>query len=213
MTTTVLGLAEAQQELEAAQREKTQLDERITALEERVRDGNEQDAIEELGRQWAARRLVELRQEAAEQQLREAEAAERVRRLREAEAAAEADLMRFTPAEVAPLFEEAVAAMEKLAAIGAAYGEAVRRHARALVEAGESGHVVFHQPDGFTAMRFGEQEFRSNDSHMEPKVLLGLVQDEQVRRAQLPQRLAQGFDPLEPLPHPVTRYIDEQKSS
>ncbi|MFF3891803.1 hypothetical protein ACFYY3_01085 [Streptomyces sp. NPDC001812] len=202
-------LSEARGQLEDAQREKTELDALIQGLEEQVREGNEHQAVEELGRQWSVRRLVELRQEAAERRLLEAEALERERQLREKVAAAEADLTQLTPAQFAPAFDEAVSALEKLAAMGAAYQEAVNRHARALVDAG-SDHVAFHQEGVFTALRFGGHEFRTSDSYMTPAALLKLVQDERARRAQLPDRLAKGFAPLEPLPHPVTRHIAEQ---
>ncbi|MGW2895849.1 hypothetical protein ACWDAO_14810 [Streptomyces sp. NPDC001212] len=209
--TQALELSEAQQALDAAQRDKAQLDERIEALEERVREGNEQSAIEELGRQWAARRRVELRQEAAEQMVREAEAAELAQKRREAEAAAQADLDELGVPVLAEAFEDAVRALDRLQQLGDARQAAIERHAKVFVDLEMTGPIV-HREGDWTVYEVAGSRFDTSQDRCSGSALLELLDAERARRAQIPARVARGFAPPEVLPHPVTLHIDEQQA-
>ncbi|PZH20150.1 hypothetical protein C1I97_01610 [Streptomyces sp. NTH33] len=209
--TQVLELSEAQRELADARREKTQLDERIAALEAQVRAGDEQAAEQQLVEQYAQQRLAQLRQEAAEQRVREAAAAELGQKRREAEAAAQADLEALGMPALAEALEDAVRALDRLQRLGDARQHAIVKHAKAFVELEMRDRIV-HKDGGWIVFEAGGVKFDTNQDHCQGANLVKLATGELDRRRQSARQIEQGYGPLEPFPHPVTRYIDAQKN-
>ncbi|MFE4408359.1 hypothetical protein [Streptomyces sp. NPDC056821] len=206
------SLADARAQLADANREKTEIEGRISALEAQVRAGDEQAAEQQLVEQYAQQRLAQLRQEAAEQRVREAEAAELAEKRREAEAAAQADLEALSVPVLAAAFEDAVRALDRLQQLGDARQAAIERHARVFVEL-EMRDRIRHKEGSWIVFVAGGVKYDTNQDHCQGASLVKWATGELDRRQQSARRIEQGYRPLEPFPHPVTRYIDEQKSS
>jgi hypothetical protein len=193
----------AQEELSAARAEATELQDHIDRLEAQVREGDERQAAEELGRAFGLRRLVQLRQEAAERKVARAEAEELERRRLAAVAGAEADLTQLGIDRLAVAFTEAVEALERLARLGDARQDAIERHGRAFVDV---GLPIRHQDGGWIVFEVNGTVYDTHQDHCDGTRLLRLVQEEIERRKAMTRRLDLGFPPPEPLPHPVTQY-------
>lgn len=193
-----------QEELSAARAEAAELQDHIDRLEEQVREGDEREAAEELGKAFGLRRLVQLRQEAAERKVARAEAEERARRRLAAIAGAEADLTQLGIDRLAVAFTEAVEALERLARLGDTRQDAIERHGRAFVDL---GLPVRHQDGGWIVFEVNGTVYDSHQDHCDGARLLRLVQEELERRKGMSRRLDLGFAPPEPLLHPVTQYL------
>jgi len=198
MTTT------AQEELSAAKAEAQELQDHIDRLEAQVREGDEREAAEELGRAFGLRRLVQLRQEAAERKVARAQAEEAARRRLATVAAAEADLTQLGIDRIAAVFTEAVEALEQLDRLCKARQDAIERHGRAFVDVGLPLH---HQDGGWVVFEVEGTRYDTRHDACRPEILASLVQQELVRRSQITRRLDLGFTPPEPLAHPVTRFL------
>jgi len=198
MTTT------AQEELSAARAEAAELQDHIDRLEAQVREGDEREAAEELGRAFGLRRLVQLRQEAAERKVARAEAEELERRRLAAIAGAEADLTQLGIDRLAVAFTEAVEALERLARLGDTRQDAIERHGRAFVDL---GLPIRHHDGGWIVFEVNGTVYDTHQDHCYGARLLHLVQEELERRKGMTRRLDLGFAPPEPLPHPVAQYI------
>ncbi|MFF7139581.1 hypothetical protein ACFZBZ_45785 [Streptomyces sp. NPDC008196] len=199
MTTT------AQEELSAARAEAQELQDHIDRLEAQVREGDEREAAEELGRAFGLRRLVQLRQEAAERKVARAQAEEAGRRRLAAVAGAEADLTQLGIDRLAVAFTQAVEALEQLARLGDTRQDAIERHGRAFVDL---GLPIRHHDGGWIVFEVNGTVYDTHQDHCDGARLLRLVQEELERRKAMSRRLDLGFAPPEPLPHPVTQYID-----
>ena len=193
-----------QEELSAARAEAAELQDHIDRLEAQVRDGDEREAAEELGKAFGLRRLVQLRQEAAERKVARAEAEERARRRLAAIAGAEADLTQLGIDRLAAAFTQAVEALERLARLGDTRQDAIERHGRAFVDL---GLPVRHQDGGWIVFEVSGTVYDSHQDHCDGARLLRLVQEELERRKGMSRRLDLGFAPPEPLLHPVTQYL------
>lgn len=193
-----------QEELSAARAEAAELQGHIDRLEEQVREGDEREAAQELGRAFGLRRLVQLRQEAAERKVARAEAEERARRRLAAIAGAEADLTQLGIDRLAGAFTEAVEALERLARLGDARQDAIERHGRAFVDL---GLPVRHREGKWVVFEVNGTVYDTHQDHCDGARLLRLVQEELERRKQITRRLDLGFAPPEPLAHPVTQYL------
>ncbi|MFI8303693.1 hypothetical protein ACIF80_09610 [Streptomyces sp. NPDC085927] len=204
-------LADAQAQLEDAQRVKEEIEARIADLEAQVHAGAAETAERQLAEEYAQRRLAELRAEAAAAKVRRAEAAALEERRRAAVAAAVADFEILSHARLAEALEAAVKALEELKRLGDARQAAVERHATAFVELGMDGHIV-HQDGGWVVFTAGGDRYDNRSDRCEGATLVGLATGELDRRAQAVRRLEQGFEPPEPLPHPVTRHLAEGAS-
>lgn len=204
MTTT------AQEELSAARAEAAELQDHIDRLEAQVREGDEREAAEELGRAFGLRRLVQLRQEAAERKVARAEAAELERRRLAAVAGAEADLTQLGIDRLAAAFTEAVEALERLARLGDTRQDAIERHGRAFVDL---GLPIRHHDGKWVVFEVNGAVYDTHQDHCDSARLLRLVQEELERRKSMTRRLDLGFPPPEPLPHPVAQYIGGQAES
>ena len=193
-----------QEELAAVRAEAAELQQQIDTLEAQVREGQEQDAAQELGRRYGLRRLVELRQEAAERKAALAEAEQLEGRRLAVVAAAEADLTQLSIEHIAQTFTEAVEALELLARLGKARQDAIERHARAFVDVGLPLH---HQDGGWIVFDVEGTRYDTRHDACRPEILTALVEQELARRKQITRRLDLGFTPPEPLPHPVTQFL------
>lgn len=193
-----------QEELSTARAEAAELQGHIDRLEEQVREGDEREAAEELGKAFGLRRLVQLRQEAAERKVARAEAGERARRRLAAIAGAEADLTQLGIDRLAGAFTEAVEALERLARLGDTRQDAIERHGRAFVDL---GLPLRHLDGKWVVFEVNGTVYDTHQDHCDGARLLRLVQEELERRKAVTRRLDLGFAPPEPLAHPVTQYI------
>jgi hypothetical protein len=198
-----------QEQLADARAELDELQGLIDGLEEQVREGDDREAEMELGRQYGLKRLAELRREAAERRASKAVAEEKARRRLEAEAAAQADLEQLGVDRLASALDTAVQALADLKALGDARQAALERHARAYVDLGMKDRIV-HQDGHWVRFQAGGAVYDTNQDQCSGNALLALVQQELKRRELIPDRVAKGFTPLEPIPHPVTRYLAER---
>jgi hypothetical protein len=190
----------------------TELDELqglIDGLEEKVREGDETDAAMELGKQYGLKRLASLRRDAAGRKVARAEAEERAQRRLEAEAAAEADLEQLGVDRLATALDTAVQALADLKSLGDTRRAALERHARAYVELGMTDRIL-HQDGGWVRFTVGDAVYDTHQDQCAGDALLALAQEELKRRAAIPDRMARGFTPPEPIRHPVTLHLAER---
>lgn len=130
-------LDEARRRLEDARREKSEADDLIAALEQRVADGEGEVVVLEAGQQYGLQRLAELQQERAEKQLAQAQADERMRLLQLARGEAVDELGAVSDERLAVKYARALAALEDFTAACQVREEAIRRHATRLRDLGD----------------------------------------------------------------------------
>ena len=192
------------EELATVRAEAAELQQQIDALEAQVREGEEKDAAMELGRQYGLRRLVQLRQEAAERKAARAEAEELERRRLAVTAAAEADLTQLGIDRLAAALTEAVNALAQLERLGTARQDALERHGQAFLDA---GLPIRHHDGKWVVFEVDGTVYDTQQDHCDGPELLRLAQQELERRKAVTRRLDLGFAPPEPLAHPVTQFL------
>lgn len=200
----------AREQLADAQAEMDELQQLIDGLEDQVREGDETKAQMKLGEAFGLKRLAELRREAAERKVARAEAEERAQQRLEAEAAAQADLEQLGVDRLAAAFDTAVRALTDLKTLGDARQAAIERHAQAYVNLGMRDRIL-HQDGRWVRFEVGGVQYDTNQDQCGGDVLLSLVERELKRREQVAGRMAKGYAPPEPLPHPVTRRLAERE--
>lgn len=150
-------LSEAQAGLDDAKRQRQEAASLIEALEERVRDGDEEVAALELGQRHGLLRLATLQQERAEKQVKAAEAQALEGQRSEALEAARADLGTVSMRVVAERYGVALAALDDLAAVCDAREAAILRHRDVFVRLGMAGNILSNQPPQVVVQVDGEQ--------------------------------------------------------
>ncbi|MFJ7242350.1 hypothetical protein ACIQWB_35225 [Streptomyces olivaceus] len=132
------GVTEARAQLTDARRAKEEADALIEALEERVRSGDEEVVVMELGQQHGVRRLAELQRERAERRVKAAEVAERRQTLNEARQAATDELGAVSDTVLAVKYAAALSTLVDFTVACQSRETVVRRHADRLRDLGDT---------------------------------------------------------------------------
>ncbi|MGV4889258.1 hypothetical protein ACSR0Z_22120 [Streptomyces viridosporus] len=203
------ALPDVRAQLEGAQRAKAEIEARISGLEAQVSAGAAEAAERQLAEEYAQLRLTQLREEAAEERVRAAEAAAVAERRREAEAAAIADLEILGVGRLAEALDTAVSALQELKRLGDARQAALERHARAFIDLGMDDKIR-HRDGRWIVFEAGGVKYDTAQDNCQGARLVELAQKELAHREQNVRYQAQGFNPLAPLAHPVTRHLAER---
>lgn len=199
-------LAGARARLEDAKRQRGEAGALIEALEDRVRDGDEEVAALELGEQHGLLRLAVLQQERAEQQVKAAEAAELVQRRQAAVQAATDELDALSPDVLAVACDEALQAIDRVQQLGDARQAAVERHAQAFLDLGMRDRIR-HQDGSWVVFEVDGDRYDTRQDSLGGRALLAAIEGERLRRAQIPGRLAKGFPPPVASSHPMAQLL------
>ncbi|GAB3169815.1 hypothetical protein [Streptomyces incanus] len=185
------GLIEAQAGLDDAKRQRREAVSLVEALEERVREGNEEVAALELGQQHGLLRLASLQQERAEKQLRAAEAQALEDERRRALDAARADLAAGSVAVIAQKYGAALVALDDLAAVCDAREAAIVRHREVFERLGMKGNVLAGPPQ--VVVQVDGERFVAGDCQAESMVTRVVGRLSRVRAFRQLSRLSSNF--------------------